>query len=109
MVRSWKDEIFFGGQGEIYRTRVTLGDRAAQRSASRRQAGAEHAPQTWEFSVKDGKLYVKSEGKEYLMTKTGDRKFTFGENNENEVVFVRGKTGKIDYIFTGLYAAKRVL
>ena len=43
------------------------------------------------------------------MTKTGERKFTFGANNENEVVFVPGKNGKIDYIFTGLYAAKRVL
>ena len=68
-----------------------------------------HAPQTWDVSVRDGKLYMKFDGKEHLITKTGDRKFTFGANNENEVVFVRGKTGKTDYIFTGLYAAKRVL
>jgi hypothetical protein len=43
------------------------------------------------------------------MTKSGERKFTFGANNENEVVFVPGKSGKIEFIFTGLYAAKRVL
>jgi hypothetical protein len=68
-----------------------------------------HAPETWDVSVKDGKLYVKFDGKEHPMTRTGDRKFTFGADNENEVVFVLGKNGKIDYIFTGLYAAKRVL
>ena len=67
-----------------------------------------HAPQTWDVSVKDGKLYVKTEGSEHLMTKTGDRKFTFGANNENEVVFVPGKSGRIEFIFMGLYAAKRV-
>jgi CubicO group peptidase (beta-lactamase class C family) len=67
-----------------------------------------HAPQTWDVSVKDGKLFVKVDGSEHQMTKSGDRKFTFGANNENEVVFVPGKSGKIEFIFTGLYAAKRV-
>ena len=67
-----------------------------------------HAPQTWDVSVKDGKLVMKFDGKDYPMTKTGERKFTFGANNENEVVFAPGKSGKIDFIFTGLYAAKRV-
>jgi hypothetical protein len=67
-----------------------------------------HAPQTWDVSVKDGKLFMKFDGKEHQMTKTGERKFTFGANNENEVVFAPGKSGKIDFIFTGLYAAKRV-
>ena len=67
-----------------------------------------HAPQTWEVSVKDGKLFMKFDGKEHPMTKTGDKKFTFGEQNENEVVFVTGKSGKIDLIFTGLYGAKRI-
>ena len=67
-----------------------------------------HAPQTWEFSVKDGKLYVKTDDKEYEMTKTGERKFTFGAQNENEVVFVPGKSGKIELIFVGLYGAKKI-
>jgi hypothetical protein len=43
------------------------------------------------------------------LTKTRERKFTFGANNEDELVFVPGKSGKIEFIFTGLYAAKRVL
>lgn len=68
-----------------------------------------HAPQTWDVSIKDGKLYVKVDNSEHQLTRSGDRKFTFGANNENEVVFVPGTTGKIEYIFTGLYAAKRVL
>lgn len=68
-----------------------------------------HAPQTWDVSIKDGKLYVKVDGGEHQLTRSGDRKFTFGASNENELVFVPGQTGKIEYIFTGLYAAKRVL
>ena len=67
-----------------------------------------HAPQTWEVFIEDGKLYMKFDGKEHAMTKTGDKKFTFGPQNENEVVFVTGKSGKIDLIFTGLYGAKRI-
>ena len=67
-----------------------------------------HAPLTWDVSIKDGKLSVKTEGKDYLMTKTGDRKFTYGDQNENEIVFVPGRSGKIDLIFMGLYGAKRV-
>ena len=67
-----------------------------------------HAPQIWDVSIKDGKLYVKVEGNEHQLTKSGERKFTFGANNENELVFVPGKSGKIEFIFTELYAAKRV-
>ena len=68
-----------------------------------------HAPQTWDVSVKEGRLFVNVDGGEHQMTKSGDRKFTFGANNENEVVFVPGTSGRIEFIFTGLYAAKRVL
>jgi len=67
-----------------------------------------HAPQTWEVSAKGEGLNLKLDGTEYQLTKTGDRKFTFGKANENELVFVAGKTGKIDFLFSELYAAKRV-
>jgi CubicO group peptidase (beta-lactamase class C family) len=67
-----------------------------------------HAPQTWEVSIKDAKLYMKFDGKDYAMTKSEERKFTFGEQNENEVVFVRAKDGKIGFLFTELYGAKKV-
>jgi len=67
-----------------------------------------HAPQTWEVSAKDGKLYVKVDGAEHALTNSGERKFTFGAQNENELVFVPGKDGKIGFLFTELYGAKRV-
>ena len=67
-----------------------------------------HAPQTWEVSIKDGKLNMKFDGKDYAMTKSGERKFTFGAQNENEVVFVAGKDGKIAFLFTELYGAKKI-
>jgi len=37
-----------------------------------------------------------------------DRKFTFGAQNENEVVFVPGKSGRIEFLFTELYGAKKI-
>lgn len=67
-----------------------------------------HAPQTWEVSVKESKLYVKVDGTEHALTKSGERKFTFGAQNENEIVFVPGKSGKIEFLFTELYGAKKV-
>lgn len=67
-----------------------------------------HAPQTFEVSIKDEKLFVKVEGNEFPLTKSGERKFTYGAQNENEIVFVPGKSGKIDFIFFELYGAKRV-
>lgn len=67
-----------------------------------------HAPQTWDVSVKDKNLFVKVDGSEHQLNHSGGRKFTFGANNENELVFVAGRSGKIEYLFGGLYAAKKV-
>ena len=66
-----------------------------------------HAPQTWDVSVKDGKLSMKFDGKDYAMTKSGERKFTFGAQNENEVVFVAGKNGKIEFCSRSSTARRR--
>lgn len=62
----------------------------------------------WEVYLKEGKLFVRNEGTEYQLTKSGDRKFSFGNANENELVFVPGKSGKIEFVFSELYSAKRV-
>ena len=67
-----------------------------------------HAPNTWEVFVKENKLFIKFDGNEHALTKSGERKFTFGAQNENEVVFVPGKNGRIGFLFTELYGAKRV-
>ncbi|MGZ8845872.1 MAG: serine hydrolase domain-containing protein, partial [Pyrinomonadaceae bacterium] len=63
---------------------------------------------TWEVYLKEGKLFVKNEGTEYLLTAKGDRKFSFGSENENELIFVPGKSGRIEFVFSELYSAKRV-
>lgn len=34
--------------------------------------------------------------------------FTFGEENENEVVFVPGKSRRSEFLFTELYGAKMI-
>jgi CubicO group peptidase (beta-lactamase class C family) len=62
----------------------------------------------WEVFLKEGKLFVKNEGTDYELTKSGDRKVSFGRANENELVFVPGKDGKIQFVFSELYSAKRV-
>jgi CubicO group peptidase (beta-lactamase class C family) len=67
-----------------------------------------HAPNTWDVSVKDGKLHMNFDGKDSVMTRSGEKKFTFGEQNENEVVFVPGKSGKIEFLFFELYGAKKI-
>jgi CubicO group peptidase (beta-lactamase class C family) len=67
-----------------------------------------HVPQTWEVFEKDGELQMKFDGSESLMTRTGENKFTFGQSNENEVVFVKGKSGKIGFLYTEIYAAKKI-
>ncbi|HJZ78962.1 MAG TPA: hypothetical protein VKD91_01410 [Pyrinomonadaceae bacterium] len=53
-------------------------------------------------------MFVKNEGTEYLLTAKGERKFSFGRANENELVFVPGKSGRIEFVFSELYSAKRV-
>lgn len=63
---------------------------------------------TWEVYLKEGKLFVKNEGTEYFLTAKGERKFSFGSENENELVFVAGKSGRIEFVFSELYSAKRV-
>lgn len=62
----------------------------------------------WEVYLKDGKLFVKNEGTDYALTASGERKFSFGSANENELVFVQGKSGRIEFIFSELYSAKKV-
>jgi CubicO group peptidase (beta-lactamase class C family) len=61
----------------------------------------------WEVYLKEGKLFVKNDGNDYALTNSGPHKFTFGNENENEMVFVPGQSGKIEFVFSELYSAKR--
>jgi len=71
----------------------------------KRYAGKyEHAPQTWEVFVKDGKLFFREDGKDFELTKTGKDNFSY---ERGEVLFVSNEKGEIEHIFMGLYAARR--
>ncbi|HEV7842130.1 MAG TPA: serine hydrolase domain-containing protein, partial [Pyrinomonadaceae bacterium] len=66
-----------------------------------------NGPQTWEIMVKDGALYLKDPEAQYPLFKTGAQRLSFGENLENDIATVPGADGKTEYIFTGLYSARR--
>jgi CubicO group peptidase (beta-lactamase class C family) len=66
-----------------------------------------NGPQTWEILAKDGSLFLKDSDAEYPLTKTSAHKLSFGDNLENDVATVPGTDGKTEYIFTGLYSARR--
>jgi CubicO group peptidase (beta-lactamase class C family) len=64
-----------------------------------------HAPQTWEFFTKDGKLFLKEDGKDFELKKTGKDRFSY---EQGEVLFVANTRGEFEHIFMGLYAARKV-
>jgi CubicO group peptidase (beta-lactamase class C family) len=66
-----------------------------------------NGPQTWEILAKDNRLFLKDAEAEYELAKTGAQKLSFGDKLENDVVTVPGTDGKTEYIFTGLYSARR--
>lgn len=63
-----------------------------------------HAPQTWEVFVKEGKLFLREDGREFELTKLGRERYGY---EQGEVLFVPDATGAIGHIFMGLYAARR--
>lgn len=67
-----------------------------------------NGPQTWEIINKDGKLFIKQEGEELPLTKSGKYRLSFGASMENDLIFVPDASGKIKYLFDGLYSARRV-
>ena len=65
-----------------------------------------HAPQVWEVFIKDKKLFLKFDGTETPLTRIGENKFAAGSEGE-EIAFVRGADGRAEYLFNGLYSARR--
>jgi CubicO group peptidase (beta-lactamase class C family) len=66
-----------------------------------------NGPQTWEILARDGSLFLKDPEAEYPLSKTGAQRLSFGEKLENDIATVPGPDGKTEYIFTGLYSARR--
>jgi hypothetical protein len=65
-----------------------------------------HAPRTWDVFVKEGKLWLKHEGGESELRRVGPATFTYDPGGE--LVFAAGPDGKVEHLFLGLYAAKKV-
>jgi CubicO group peptidase (beta-lactamase class C family) len=64
----------------------------------------EHAPQTWTVFSKDGKLWMKDEEGEHALTQTAARAFRY---DQGELLFVANAAGQSEYLFMGLYAARK--
>jgi len=64
-----------------------------------------HAPQIWEVFVKDGKLFLKEDGKDFELNKIGKDKFAY---EQGEAIFVANEKGEIEHISFGLYSARKV-
>jgi hypothetical protein len=43
-----------------------------------------------------------------MLTRVGDHRFSYGAAGEGEIVLVPGADGKAQYLFTGLYSAKKI-
>jgi hypothetical protein len=65
-----------------------------------------HAPQVWEVFIKDEKLFLKEDGKDFELNKTGKDRLSY---EQGEILFVPNERGEIEHIFMGLYAARKVL
>lgn len=61
-------------------------------------------PQTWEVFIKDNRLFLKEEGKDFELTKTGKDTFAY---EQGEAVFTSNEKGEIEHISFGLYAARK--
>ena len=64
-----------------------------------------HAPQVWEVFVKDGKLFLKEEGKDFELTKIGKDRFSY---EQGEMIFVSSAKGEFERVSFGLYAARKI-
>jgi CubicO group peptidase (beta-lactamase class C family) len=67
-----------------------------------------NGPQAWEITFREGKLFYKQEAKEVELVKTAPRRLSFGDKLENDFAFVTGAQGEIEYLFDGLYSARKV-
>jgi hypothetical protein len=67
-----------------------------------------NGPQVWEIIVKEDKLFYKQADGDLELKQTGAYRLSFGANLENDLVFVANSRGEIEYVFDGLYSAKKM-
>jgi CubicO group peptidase (beta-lactamase class C family) len=63
--------------------------------------------QTWEIVIKDGKLVYKQPDGDQALTKTAANRLSFGSSLENDLMFVPNQSGEMEYVFDGLYSARK--
>lgn len=59
------------------------------------------------FVVKADKLFYQTAEGEFELTRTGPFVLSFGDKLDNELVFVPNANGDIEFVFDGLYSAKK--
>lgn len=67
-----------------------------------------HAPGLFEVLKRGNRLFFREKGQEVELKKIGDHTFLYGSHDENIVIFVADKTGRIEYAFDGMYASRKV-
>jgi hypothetical protein len=55
--------------------------------------------------VRENKLHVREDGKDFPLTKTGRDKFTY---EQGELIFLSNERGEVEHLSLGLYAARKV-
>ncbi len=80
------------------------GSRTAPTDLSRYTGTYEHAPESWDIAVRDGKLIVTTDGKEHELKPVGANQFSYAGG---PIMFVPDAKGDFEHIFMGLYAARR--
>jgi CubicO group peptidase (beta-lactamase class C family) len=66
-----------------------------------------NGPQTWEIVARNGKLFYKRTEGDLELKKTAPYRLSFGDKMENDFMFVPNARGEIQYIFDGLYSARK--
>ena len=64
-----------------------------------------HAPQMWEVFSKDGKLFLKADGKDFELSKIGKDRFAY---EQGEMIFVPNEKGELEHVSFGLYSARKI-
>jgi CubicO group peptidase (beta-lactamase class C family) len=67
-----------------------------------------NGPQTWEIFMKGESLYLRQGSEEVQLTRTAERRLSFGRGLANDLVFVPGGNGRPEHLFDGLYSARRI-
>jgi CubicO group peptidase (beta-lactamase class C family) len=100
-------ELFLKLKGETTprpKTALASGDAERANFAGKYVNG----PQTWEIVLREGKLFYKREEGDVELTRTAPYRLSFGDKMENDFMFVPDAQGRIEYIFDGLYSAKKL-